>query len=148
MLWNKSYTLKFCLYIIICYYGNAMAFNTESSINYNFSKSLLTSQNNNQKNKKQIASLPKKVTAKLQAKPAKSASSATLAAISPPLKLETDKKKFPVKVIPKFDNASSVDEMNSQYLYNGLLNSNIYFNYKSTLFNINQNSINITYTYK
>ncbi len=62
-----------------------------------------------------------------------------------PLKLVERKKLPPVKVVPQLSNMPAVNKITTDDVYNGILNSSIYLDYKSTTFNLSPNSVNITY---
>ncbi|MCC2625442.1 MAG: hypothetical protein K0R14_1315 [Burkholderiales bacterium] len=62
-----------------------------------------------------------------------------------PLKLVERKKGLPVKVVPQLSNMPAVNKITTDDIYNGILNSSVYLDYNSTIFNLSPNSVNVTY---
>lgn len=132
----------------ILFINNANGIILESSINYQFSQKLSASK----PSKKPIEAAESDKAAKLVKGKVKMDCSSVNALNLPQnnysvLELEARKKKLPIKVVPKFDPLSKDNQINRDYLLNSIRDSDFTLYYKSTLINVNQNALNITYTY-
>lgn len=139
---NKLLIVVSLIQVIPC-----SAFNTESAMIYNFGHKIAKQPSPKKFAKTRLSSknLGIKIAAVRTQPQINIPKSKTSPILKSPLVLKPRKRgSLPLKATPKFGSVPVQSTVNADYLYNGLLSSDFYFDYKSTTFTFSQNSVNIT----
>ncbi|MCC2645570.1 MAG: hypothetical protein K0R49_1355 [Burkholderiales bacterium] len=143
---NFKLLKKYILIIYLFQFIQSFALNVESAMIYNFGHKIVKESGQKKRIKKRnifkkhYADISNPNPNKLNIPESKSS-----VVLKHPLVLKPAQRKvLPVKVKPQFGSVTSPQQINSEYLYEGVLNSNLSFTKGSTTIGVSQNSINIS----